>query len=130
MVGGQPALFHRGRGQRGEADDVADGVDVVHLGPEVVVDEDPAPALGLEAGEVQIEVVGLALASRRVHHRLGGDLLAAGQGGDRAGRTDVDRGHLLAEPERHRQVAQVEFQRLDDLGIAEVQDVARAFPRR
>ncbi len=36
---------------------------------------------------------------------------------------DVDGGHLLAEAERHREVAQVELQCLDDLGVAEVQHV-------
>ena len=64
---------------------------------------------------------GLTLTARRVHHRLRGDLLSAGQRRDRARGTDVDGGHLLAEAERHRQVAQVELQRLDHLGIAEVQ---------
>ena len=59
MVGGQPSLFHRGRGQCREADDVADGVDVLHLGPELVVDEDPPAALDLDAGFLQVEPVGL-----------------------------------------------------------------------
>ncbi len=121
MVGGQPALVHRRGGQRGEADDVADGVDVVDLGLEVVVDEDPAAVVGLQAGGLEVEVLGLALPARGVHHRLGRDLLAAGQGGDGAGGADVDGGDLLAEAERDRQVAQVEPQRLDDLGVAEVQ---------
>ena len=75
----------------------------------------------LQPGVRQVEVFGLALPTRRVHHRLRGDLLTAGQCGDRARGADVDGRHLLAEPERHRQVAQVELQRLDDLGIAEVQ---------
>ena len=93
------------------------------LGLEPLVDPDPPAALDLQAGVVQVEVIGLALPSRRVHHRLGGNLLAAGQGGDGARGADVDRGHFLAEPERHRQVAQVEFQRLDHLGVAEVEHV-------
>ena len=123
VAGRHPALIHRRRGQRGEADDVADGVDVVDLGLEVVVDEDPAAVVGLQAGVVQVEVLGLALAARGVHHRFGGDLLAAGQGGDGARAPTSTRGHLFAEAERDRQVAQVEAQRLDDLGVAEVQHV-------
>ena len=127
VVGGQSALLHRGRGQCGEADHVADGVDVLHLGLELFVDPDPSATLDLQAGVLQIEVVGLTLASRGVHHRFGGNLLAAGQGGDRARGADVDGGHLLAEPEGHRQVAQMEFQRFDDLGVAEVQHVGAFF---
>lgn len=123
VVGGQPPLLHRRRGQGGEANDVADGVDVVYLGLETVVYEDPPAALHLESGVVQVEVVGLSLTSRRVHYGLGWNLFAAGQGGHGARRADIDRGHFLAEPECHRQVAQVEFQRLDDLGVAEVQHV-------
>ena len=49
VVGGQPTLFHRRRGERGKADDVADGVDVVDLGLEPFVDEDPAAVVGLQA---------------------------------------------------------------------------------
>ena len=84
VIGRQPALVHRGRGQRGEADHVADGVDVVDLGLVVLVDEDPAAVVGLQAGGGQVEVVGLALPAGGVHHRVGGDLLAAGQRGDGA----------------------------------------------
>ena len=66
-------------------------------------------------------MLGLALPTSRVHHRLGGDLLAAGQGGDGAGGADVDGGHLLAEPECDGQIAQVKLKGLDDLGITEIQ---------
>ena len=123
MVRGQPALVHRRGGQRREADHVADGVDVVDLGLELVVDEDPPAVVGLESGVGQVEVFGLALPPGRIHHGLGGNLLAAGQRGDRARGADVDGGHLLAEAERHRQVAQVELERLDDLRVAEFQHV-------
>ncbi len=88
-----------------------------------LVDDDPPAVVGLQPGVGQVEVFGLALPASRIHHGLGGDLLAAGQRGDRARGADVDGGHLLAEPERHREVAQVELQRLDDLRVAEVQHV-------
>src|SRR6202034_2440809 len=120
VAGRHAALVHRGRRQRGKADDVADGVDVVDLGLEQLVDEDPAAGIGLQPGVAKFEVFGLALPAGRVHHRFGGDLLAAGQAGDGARRADLNAGHLLAETERDRQVAQVEAQRLDDLGGAEV----------
>ena len=75
----------------------------------------------------QVEVFGLALPARGVHDRLGRDLLTAGQRGDRARGADVDGGHLLAESERDREVAQVELQRLDDLWVAEVEHVVALF---
>ena len=65
-------------------------------------------------------MVCLALPPRRVDHRLGGDLLAASEPGEGARRADVDGDHLLAEPERHLEVAQVKLKGLDDLGITEV----------
>jgi hypothetical protein len=105
VTGGQPPLVHRRGGQRGETDDIADGVDVVDLGLELIVDEDPAAAVDFQPGVLGVEVFGLALSPCRVHHRLRGDLLAAGQRRHRSRRADVDGGHLLAEPERHRKVA-------------------------
>ena len=72
--------------------------------------------------------VGVALPTGGVHHDLGGDPLARGQGGDRAATRALHRRHLLAEPERHGVVAQVELERLDDLGIAEVEHLRRASP--
>ena len=41
VVRREPALLHRRRGERGEADDVADRVDVRHVRPVVRVDADP-----------------------------------------------------------------------------------------
>jgi hypothetical protein len=65
-----PALIHRRRRRRGKADHVADGVDVVDLGPEVRVDEDATAGVGLQADGLQLEVLGLALAARGVR-RIG-----------------------------------------------------------
>ena len=47
---GQATLVHRGRRQRREADDVTDGVDVRHRGLVLLVDDQPAPLVGLEPG--------------------------------------------------------------------------------
>src|SRR5262249_26005247 len=46
VVGRDPALLHRRRRERGEADDVAHRVDVRHLGAEEIVDPDPAALVG------------------------------------------------------------------------------------
>ena len=61
---GEPALLHARRGQRGEADHVADGVDVLDRGAEVLVDLDPAAVVRVQPGLVQVELVGGALAAR------------------------------------------------------------------
>ena len=121
MVRRRTALLHRGRGQRREADDVADGVDVRHRGAVVLVDRDPAAPVGGQARLVQVEFVGEPLPARGVHHRVGGDLLAALQDGERAPRVPLDRGDRLAEAERDRQVPQVVLERLDHLDVAEVE---------
>jgi hypothetical protein len=111
----------------GKTDHVADGVDVVDLGLELFVDEDSSSAVGVQPGIDKVQMVGLALPPRRIHHSLGGDLLAAGQRGEGARGADVDRGDLLAKAERDRQLAQVKLKGFDDLGIAEVQHGALLF---
>ena len=59
--GGQAPLLHRRGGQRREADDVADGVDVRHLGLVELVDLDPAAVVGVHSGRVQVEPLGVSL---------------------------------------------------------------------
>ena len=56
VAGGPAALLHRRAGQRGEADDVAHGVDVRHCGLEVLVALEPAAIVGFEAGAVRAAV--------------------------------------------------------------------------
>jgi hypothetical protein len=121
VVRGQPALIHRGRGQRREPDDVADGEHVRHGGPVLLVDGDPPPFVRLQPGRRQVQLGRLPLAARRVHDGVGRDPLPGRQGRHRAVVGGLDRGDLLAEAERHREVAQVELERLDDLGIADVE---------
>ncbi|MCO5546658.1 hypothetical protein L7F22_000092 [Adiantum nelumboides] len=119
VVGGEPALVHARRRQRREADHVADRRDVLDRGPVLLVDLDAPPVVGPDTGRVQAQLLGHALPARRVHDHVGRDPLAAGQAGHRAAAVHLDRGHLLAEPERDRRVAQVELQRLHDLRVAE-----------
>lgn len=121
VVRRRPPLLHRGRGQRRETDDVADGVDVRHLGAVVLVDRDPAARVRGQPGPVQVQLVGEPLPARRVHHRLGGDLLAALQDGQRAPGMLLDGGDRLPEAERHGEVPQVVLERLDHLDVAHVE---------
>jgi hypothetical protein len=121
VVGRQPPLVHRGRRERGETDDVADGVDVLDRCPVVLVHGEPAAPVRLEPDGGQVELLGHALAARGVHHRVGRDALAADQRGYGGLIRHVHVADLLAEPEGHRQVAQMELQRLHDLRIAELE---------
>ena len=84
-------------------------------------------ALGGDQPEgLQADPVDRAPAAGRVEHDVGGDLLAALQARDRAVRVLLDRDHLLADAQRQAPVAQVEEERLDDLLVAERQDVRAA----
>ncbi len=80
--GGDAALLHGDRGQRGKADHIADGEDVLDLGLEVLVDGDAAAIVGFEAGGGKVEVVDGALAADGVEQRVAGDFLLAFQVGD------------------------------------------------
>jgi hypothetical protein len=100
---------------------VADRVDVRHRGAVVIDDLDPAAGVGLQTRGGQVERSGHSLPARGVHDGVGGNPLAAAQRGDRAVALGLHRVHDLAEPERHGQVAQVEFERLDHLEVAELQ---------
>ena len=53
VADGPAALLHRRAGERGEADDVADGVNVRHGGLEMLVAAEPAAFVGFEAGALQ-----------------------------------------------------------------------------
>src|SRR4030095_8282601 len=57
-VGGEPALFHGGGGERGEADDVADRVDVLDGGAEPFVHLDPAAAVRRQSGPLEVQRFG------------------------------------------------------------------------
>ena len=122
VVGGQPALVHARRGERREADHVADREDVRHRGAVLLVDGDPAavvratarPSPGRSSSVTPCRPAEYMTMSAAIRLPLA-RLVTVPRGGD------LDLGHLLAEPERHGLVAQVELQRLDDLGVAEVE---------
>jgi hypothetical protein len=119
-------LLHRGRGQRRPANHVARGVDVFHSRPVARVDLDSPALVGSEPGLVEVELLGLPLASGGVEDDVGGDALAAGQVGQGGPVVAVDRRHLLAETKDDVQVPQVVLETLRDLGVAEVEE-ARPF---
>src|ERR1700736_3647945 len=73
----QPALFHRGRGECGEPDHVADRVNAGDLGSMGFVDHEPTPVACREASLRQIELAGGAGPADRVERLLGDDRLAA-----------------------------------------------------
>ena len=75
--GGDAALFHGDRSQRGKADHVADGEDVLDLGLVLLVDGDAAAIVGFEAGGGEVELVDVALAADGVEQGVAGDSLLA-----------------------------------------------------
>ena len=77
VVGGEPALLHRRRGERREADDVADRVDVLDLGAEVVVDLDPAAVVGGQPGVLRLSPSVVPCRPAEYMTGVGGDPLAA-----------------------------------------------------
>ena len=131
VVGGQPALVHRRGGQRREADHVADGVDVVDLGLELARRRRSArgcrsrgrrsPGRGVRSGPAGPPSTSTVSAGICLPLASVVTVPAA---------PTSTRGHLLAEAERHRQVAQVELQRLDDLRVAELQHVVALLDHR
>src|SRR5580700_7785946 len=116
-----PALLGGGGRQGGETDNVADRVDVRHLGPEVLVHHDPATLVGVQAGRVEAESLTGPLPAGRVHDGVGGDLLPAQQRRDGALGPRLDRGHRLPEPEGDSEIAQVVLERLDHLDVTELE---------
>ena len=128
---GQPALVHRGRRQRREADHVADGVDVRHLGGVAAVDLQP-PARGRRVTPARSRFSRSVLPWRPAEYMT----ISAATFLPEASVVIVPRPgalhrrHLLAEPEGHGVVAQVELERLDDLGIAEVEHLGALLDQR
>ena len=125
---GQPALVHRRRRERGEADHVADRVDVVDLGPVVLVDASrPRLSASSPAGSRPSSSVTPWRPAEYITVSAG-DPLAGDQGRDRAARP-LDRDVATSSPNRKDTavVAQVELQRLDDLRVAELQHLRSRF---
>ncbi len=101
MAGGAAALLHRGGGQGGEADDIADRVDMRHVGLVVVVDFQPAPVVRDQADIFQAQPVRRPLPPDAVKQRVRPQMLAGLQ--CRLHQTvgqDADLVHALAQAQR------------------------------
>jgi hypothetical protein len=120
-------LFHRRRGQAGEADDVTDRIDVRHVGLVVLVDVKPAAIVGPQSGRVQPQGVGRASPADAVQRLVGDHLLAAHQLQAHVITVIVviriDRRHRLAEVKNRPVRTQVIDERFHDLAIDERQQL-------
>ena len=127
VAGGPAALLHRRAGEGGEADDVADGVDVRHGGLEMRVAADAAAFVDFQAGPVEAEGVGVAGAADAEQHGFAQQPLAAFQfDGDAARLGFANRYDAFAQSEYHAQRAGVVEQRLDDFAVAEFEQLRAA----
>ena len=70
VAGGQTALLGRRRGQRRLSDHVADGIDVLQLGLEELVDLHPSAVVGGQAGSVEVQQTCRAATADGVHHHV------------------------------------------------------------
>ena len=88
-----------------------------------LVDRDAPARVGLEAGPVEVQVRGVALAADGVEHGLGDQLLARLQEHARAARVDVEvhAGDRLAQPERDVAAPEEVLEGLADLAVEEVE---------
>src|SRR5689334_4137873 len=94
-----------------------------HRGSKVLIDDDPAPPVGGEAGRREVEQVGVRLASDGVEKRPAVHLLPAlEERHDTALRIALDARDRLTETERRATPAHVIAQRLDHLPIDEVEE--------
>jgi hypothetical protein len=121
---GEPSLLGRRGGEAREADHVAGGVDVRKCGSVVVVDRNPPALVRFEPCPVEPEVVGRAPPSRGVEDDVRRNLLPAREACQRPERCLLHRSDSLAEPEDDVQVPQVIAERLDDVVVTEVEELA------
>src|ERR1043166_6401294 len=123
-AGGDAPLLHRDRGEGGEADHVADGVDVRLLRPVLRVHADAPARGGFESGGGEVQIVNVALPPDGVEQRVARNFLVALQvRHDASVRHLLDRGDLFVEPERDAVVSQVVAERLDNLLVCEAEEL-------
>ncbi len=120
--GGHPPLLHGHRGEVREAHHVARRVDVRHRGAEAAIDRQPAARVGPQPGRLQVEALGVALASGCAEQGLRVELLPARQVRDHVpALAPLHALHHLAEPEGHARAAHVVHERVHDLAVEEVE---------
>ena len=131
VAGGAAALLHRRAGERGEADDVADGVNVRHGGLELRVAADAAAFVDFQAGPVEAKRVGVAGAADAEQHRFAEQSLAAFEfDGDAARLGFANRYDAFAQAENHAERAGMVEQRFDDFAVAELEQLRAAVDDR
>ena len=121
MAGGAAPLLARGRGERGEADDVARGVDMRNGRTVEGVDFEASSVVGLDARDLEVEPVGVALAADAVEEAVAGDLLVARGVGDDEVAASLEIDHLLPEAKLDVAVLHVESKDFDDLTVDELE---------
>ena len=98
VAGGDAALFHAGRRERGEADDITGGEDAAAAGAVARVDLDVGAFVGLDADVFQPNVSGIAVATERPQHAVALDGRSIGHGRASASVCEaLDLGNALAE---------------------------------
>src|SRR6266568_342529 len=120
MVPRKTALFHGCGREGGKADDVAHRIYMQNGGAEELIHPYPAAAVRCKTGGAEVQFVAHPLAAGRVHDGVGRDLLPAAECRDGAFGPGVDGRHGLAEPEGHRKIPEMVFQRLDNLFVTEL----------
>ena len=136
IEGGHSALFHAGGGESGEADDVADGGDVWDGGAEVGIDFDATAVVGGEAGGLEVEAGGCALATDAIEEAIGGEDFAGFEGGlghEGAGLAGVGGGDLgdgddfFTHAEGAVHLSEVVLERFADFGVDEIEEAVAGF---
>src|SRR5580692_2874047 len=120
---GEAALLHGGAGERGEADDVSGGVDVVHAGLKIFVDHHFAAAIGLQSGGFDLQLITVGLPADGVEEPLPMDVFSAFEAGEDAVAFGVEAygNYLFAQAENGSELTQLETQALHNFAIHEVE---------
>ncbi len=129
VTGGEAALFHGDRGEGGETDDIAGGVDVGGVGLEMGVDLQAFAIVSDEAGVFELEGFGGALSADGVEEALGGEAFAGFEMGlDEfcavvgGGVTLFDFGDFFTEAEGDADLAHLILERFGDFTVEEVEE--------
>src|SRR5260370_38354580 len=97
MSPGQAALLRRDRGQAGEANHVAGGVNMRLRGLKMFVDAQPAAVIRLQASGGEVQFVRRSLAADSIEQGIPGDSLVADQVGDQSSGSFFDALTLFTE---------------------------------
>ena len=130
MAHRDPGLLHRGRGEGGKADDVPGRIDVGHGRLVVLVHGEATPRARGEAGALEGEAVGGALAPHREQHARGEELFAAAQPPRDFGPVEPHRFQVRVEAYPYAEQLDLEPQPIGDLAIEERQQPVLAADER